>query len=438
MGDIVVPTRRPWPGRLPLYYGWVNLVLAAAAMTATLPGRTFGLGLITGPLTADPALGVNESAFGVMNFWAVTAGAACCLPVGRLIDRFGTRVVLAWVVAGLGAGVLGMSLAGDALTLFVSLFVVRWLGQGALSVVSLAMVGKWFVRRLGIAMGLFSLLLGVGFMTVIPVTGAAVIAAGWRSAWAGVGGVLLGVWLPLGWLGVRSTPEAIGVPADAPADAPGPGGPLDVPVLAAVVSPGFWVMTLGPSFYNLISSAITLFNESLMAERGFTPAAAQTVLIGMAVTGLPTNLLAGWVAGRWPLGRLLAVGMTVLAATLALYPFVGTTAGLCLYAAGLGVSGGIVTVVFFAVYGQAYGRANLGSIQTVAQVVTVLASASGPVLLTWLRDRTGSSVPLFVGSAGVAVLLGAAAWPVRLPGPGGTSPPARIMRTPPNAERPHP
>ena len=29
-----------------LYYGWVNVVVAAAAMSATLPGRPYGLGLI--------------------------------------------------------------------------------------------------------------------------------------------------------------------------------------------------------------------------------------------------------------------------------------------------------------------------------------------------------------------------------------------------------
>ena len=36
-----------------LYYGWIVLLVAAAAMVGTLPGRTQGLGLITEPLLAD-------------------------------------------------------------------------------------------------------------------------------------------------------------------------------------------------------------------------------------------------------------------------------------------------------------------------------------------------------------------------------------------------
>ena len=45
-----------------------------------------------------------------------------------------------------------------------ALVLVRGLGQGALSLVSLAMVGKWFTRRLGVAMGVFTVLLTFGII----------------------------------------------------------------------------------------------------------------------------------------------------------------------------------------------------------------------------------------------------------------------------------
>jgi hypothetical protein len=41
-------------------------------------------------------------------------------------------------------------------------------GQSALSVVSLALVGKWFARRLNYAMAIFSLLVGFGFIAAFP------------------------------------------------------------------------------------------------------------------------------------------------------------------------------------------------------------------------------------------------------------------------------
>ncbi|MBL9212306.1 MAG: hypothetical protein JNL92_17735, partial [Opitutaceae bacterium] len=39
--------------RIPFYYGWVMMTVAAVAMVGTLPGRTQGLGLITESLLRD-------------------------------------------------------------------------------------------------------------------------------------------------------------------------------------------------------------------------------------------------------------------------------------------------------------------------------------------------------------------------------------------------
>lgn len=39
--------------RVPFYYGWIIMVMAALAMVGMLPGRTQGLGLITESLLKD-------------------------------------------------------------------------------------------------------------------------------------------------------------------------------------------------------------------------------------------------------------------------------------------------------------------------------------------------------------------------------------------------
>src|SRR5262245_15663596 len=93
-------TPRSWYARLPFYYGWVHVLLAAVAMSATLPGRTYGLGLIKEQLRGS--LGVGDLEFNVLNFWAVIIGAAVVVPVGWLIDRLGVRTVLVCVALALG------------------------------------------------------------------------------------------------------------------------------------------------------------------------------------------------------------------------------------------------------------------------------------------------------------------------------------------------
>jgi MFS family permease len=410
--EFPLPSRQPWPARLPFYYGWVNVVVAAVAMSATLPGRTYGLGLIKEPLCKD--LGIGELRFDLLNMWAIIIGTTIVLPVGRLIDRFGTRAVVVGVSAALGACVLLMSRASNETELFVTLTLVRGLGQGALSVVAIALVGKWFRKRAGMAMGVFTVLLGVGFTGPILAVGAAVEKYGWRSTWDAVGLSLIGMVL-IGFLFARSTPESIGVQPDDPAeDADAP--TAEVPLLVALRTSAFWAYSLAATMFLLTFSALTLDNASLLQEHGLDAAKANGTVMGVLfLSGLPANFLTGWLARHYSLGRLLAVGVVIMAASLVMFPMVTTLGGAAVYAVLLGASGGVITVAYFAVYGHTYGRAHLGSIQAAVQVLTVLASAVGPVLLSVCREWFSRTEPFFYASAAVSMVLAVAVWVVRPP-----------------------
>src|SRR5262247_3261428 len=86
---------------------WINVLIAALIMVATLPGRTQGLGLITEPLLRD--LQLDRVSYAQINLWATLLGAVVCLPAGRVFDRFGLRIPTALIVALLSLVVWGMS-----------------------------------------------------------------------------------------------------------------------------------------------------------------------------------------------------------------------------------------------------------------------------------------------------------------------------------------
>jgi cyanate permease len=66
-------------------------------------------------------------------------------------------------------------------------------------------------------------------------------------------------------------------------------------------------------------------------------------------------------------------------------------------------------VLFFSVWPRVYGRRQLGRIQGVAQAMTVLASAIGPLLLAVCVDMTGSYGAMFyILAAGVGAVAAAA------------------------------
>jgi MFS family permease len=293
----------------------------------------------------------------------------------------------------------------------------RGFGQSALSVVSLAMIGKWFRRRLTTAMAIYALAMSIGFMAAFPLVGALVQSSGWRIAWAAIGLCLVFGLAPIAWLFDRSTPESIGAEVD------GGGAGQEEPRIAgaqatlgeALRSPAFWVFGLASAVYGLVASGIGLLNESILVERGFTPDIYYQALAVTAITGLLGNFAAGALAGRTSLRTVLVTALLVLAAGLTALAHVTTVAQVMAQAVAMGIAGGFIMVVFFAFWGRAYGRAHLGRIQGAAQALTVVASAVGPLFLAMWSEVTGSYALAFYVLAVVVAVLAIAAAAVTVP-----------------------
>jgi MFS family permease len=191
--------------------------------------------------------------------------------------------------------------------------------------------------------------------------------------------------------------------------------PSDLTLGEALRSAAFWSFALSSSIFGLVYSGIALFNQSILEERGFDASTYLSALVISTMLGLAANFGGGWLATRWPIARLMGLGMAVLAAALLALPHVRTYAHVVAYAVAMGVSGGIVTVAFFSVWGQVFGRSHLGRIQGAAQMMTVFASAIGPLLLARTLEDTGSYNMMFNGLAVIVVALGIFSWSVPLP-----------------------
>ena len=408
------------------YYGWTVALVAAAAMVGTLPARTQGLGIITEHVLVD--FSIDRVTWAEINLWATLVGAGFAIGVGRLLDRIGARVVLTATLFALGIIVALMSGAATVAAMVVLVTLTRGIGQSALSAVSLAVVGQWFARRLAKAMAIYAVVMSVGFMIVFPLVGSTVQAYGWRVAWFGLAALLLVVLTPLAWIVVRRGPEVLGLSIDGEADA---APTVHEPLVGwhwreAVATRAFWVMALGAALFGLVASGIGLFNESILAERGFEAGIYYQSLVVTALMALVGNFGGGWIADRWSMPLLMTLAMAVLALGLAVLPHLMTVPQVMQWAALMGVGSGFVMVLFFGFWASAYGRRHLGQIQGVAQVLTVLASAIGPLLLAVWVERTGSYGSMFTMLAVLVALNGVVALTVRMPTP--TEMPVRLIR----------
>ena len=399
--------------RRSFYYGWVNLIVASLAMVGTLPGRTQGLGLITEPLLKD--LRIDRVDFAQINLWATLIGSLFALGIGRFIDRFGSRIILTIVSISLSAVVLSMTRAHNTFNLALFITLTRGFGQSALSVVSLTIVGQWFVRRISLAMAIYSILLSIGFMIAFPLVGSVVQSQGWRSAWAYIGYGLLFFLAPAAWILVRRAPTSSAENPEMESLKDSAKSESGFTLTKALRTPAFWVFALSSSVYGLLASGIALFNESILVERGFDAATYYRTLVITALTALVGNFIGGWLMEKWKIGYLMATAMILLSGSLLALPHVHTQTHVVIYALVMGLSGGFVIVIFFSFWSRTYGRRHLGKIQGAAQTLTVLASAVGPLSLAKCLEITGSYAAIFYLLSAIVFALGLSALICPLP-----------------------
>jgi MFS family permease len=388
------------------------VVSAACAMAATLPGRTYGISLITARLLDDFA-GLTETRFATINLVAALVGGACCLPAGWLLDRFGARRVLAFVMLALALSVWLMARSQSVPQLAVTLTLTRVFGQSMLSVLSIAMLSKWFARNAGLAMGTYAVLMTMLLATAVSVLEQIVAQSGWRSAWSGAAVTILALTPGVCLLALRPRTTQREQPED---EAPAP--VVGVSFVEAIRTRCFWLFALASALLNLTSSGVTLFLVLIFEARGLPESVYYNAVIISLFAGLFANLLGGWLAKRWSMSWLMAVCMALLSAALLALVFIRSPWQAYLQAAVSGLAGGGVTVLFFSVWVHAFGPARVGRIQGAAQLLCVIGSAVGPVLVAQGRAAADSYAPVLVVLSAVALGLGVLALWTRVPAAG--------------------
>ena len=387
-------------------YGWVMVVVAALAMVATLPGRTHGLGMITERLLADPKLNLTRTGYGHINLWATLLGSLFCLGIGSCIDRFGIRRTLAVVMFALGGVVLTMTQTTSITGLFLTITLTRGFGQSALSVVSIAIVGKWFNRNVSLPMAVYAVLMAGGFIAA-ALLGRNYADLDWRVFWSGIGWSVLGLAVVLTAVARNRNSSS---PASPSYESPKNSQENDFSHGEAMRTPMFWVCSLSISLYSLILAGISLFNESILVDQGFRKEVYyESLALGTGI-GIVAKILAGFLGVYWSVNRLLPLALILLAGSLVWLTQLKTYQDVVGYIALSAVSGGMLTVLFFSAWPDLYGQAHLGKIQGSAQMMTVIASAFGPMIFAQTREMTGSYERLLWVLAACAALTAIIAW----------------------------
>lgn len=351
------------------------------------------------------AFGLSHGEFGRLYMYA-TLGSALCLPfLGRLVDVLQAHQVIALVVPALAGAALLAGFATSLPVLIVGIFLLRLFGQGMMTHMALTATGRWFVAERGRAVSL--VVLGhQGGEASIPLAFAALtMAYGYRVGWLAAAVALLAVALPVAYWCYRE-PR---VPQILTSVTTGDASPVrDWTRREVLRDPLFWVLLTGVLAPAFIGTTIFYHQNYLTTLHHWPPQLFASSLMVLAVTTISCALLTGAAIDRLGATALLPYFLLPLAGACFALAYSGPVATLFLMMVLLGVSYGIASTLFGALWPTLYGVTHLGAIRSVTIAAAVLATAAGPGVTGTLIDR-GISLPLQMVTLGLYCLLAAGA-----------------------------
>src|SRR6266699_2343615 len=203
------------------YYGWVMLITVSFTEMTSWGILYYAFTVFLKPMQAS--LGWSTAQLTGAFSLALLCSAGAAVPIGRWLDRHGTRFLMT-----LGSCVASLLVLAWAVVANLTLFYLIWLGIGvAMAAVlydpAFAMVAHWFRQQRARALTILTFIAGFASVIFVPLAQWLVQVQGWRMALAILALLLATITIPLHVLVLRRRPEDLGLVPDgiaAPASTP--------------------------------------------------------------------------------------------------------------------------------------------------------------------------------------------------------------------------
>jgi MFS family permease len=316
---------------------------------------------------------------------AASAGI-CVLPVGWLVDRVETRLVM--IIGGLAAGgSFLIASQAQGLGALVGAYALLGIGIAAGTVLPASLViANWFSARRGLAMGIANSGSTIGGMVMTLVAGFAIGHWGWRAAYTTIGLPMLLVAVPLVVLAVRSRPA--GGPQTRAARSAVPLEGFEAG--AALRSRSFWMIVVANFCFAFSATGTAIHLIAHLQGAGFTSSAAtltMSLIFGFAAIG---KVSLGLLADRITASRALAIDFAMQSIGVALIFTLGRPTWIPFFVLIYGLSVAAPLALLPLVTAESLGLRRFGLLSGLAGMAQTSGAAIGPLVSGRIFDLTQS------------------------------------------------
>ncbi len=387
-----------------VFHGW--RVVAACFVIAAFSWSLglFGASVYLQAVTTAHGWSVAEVASAITLFFLVSA--AIQRSVGRSIDRWGPRPVLALGTIAMGAGVALIGLATVPWHLYPC-FVLIGIGWSTLSTTGItATVAPWFERHQGRSMTLAIMGASVGAIAGVPALLFALAQLGLTYGLMATGLLAVVVLLPLIGRVLRFRgPADLGIIRDGDMPAGGTSQVQAAPApIAARGRPHVLLWSAAAGFALALTVQIAFITHHVaLAQPLLGTAGAGLLVSATGVTAFVGRMVLAAIVDHVnvrALACIILIGQSAALLAMSIWPNVPVLIGASLvYGYGIGQVTTLGPVVVRREFGAAAFGATYGSAATAIQ----LTSALGPALFGVLRDAYGGYGPGLAVAAALAI-----------------------------------
>ncbi len=351
------------------------------------------------------AFGWNHAQIAQAFSLAAISVAICSPFLGRLLDRFDPRRLIAAMMLAFGLGIASFAWLTPSLhQLYATAIFLGVAGTGTYQLGYARVVAGWFERRLGTALSIVVAGSGFGSLFLPPLVQFSITNLGWRSTFLILAALPLLLGAPLTYFCLPPPPiQHRRTSATDPAAAE-----EGVNWKQALATRSFWLIALGVCCMSLAENSSIVHLAPMLHDRGIQLEDAAFVVSFLGVASIAGRLLLGWLLD-YLRGSLIAAGSLLLAGTGLILLARGHSYRADILAAliaglGMGCEFDLMPYMLKRYFGMQSFSTAYGLIYTVYAV----AGAIAPLIAGHVYDITGSYTRVLVFFSCLTLLAGAA------------------------------
>jgi MFS family permease len=258
-------------------------------------------------------------------------------------------------------------------------------------------VGKWFIKKRGLAIGITSMGISFGTIALTPLAGYIVNVFNWRMGLMALGAITFLIGIIVSQTLMRKThPEAYGLLPDGdktaiPNQIPPQQNAYSVSTLTIFKDSRFWTLAVCQGLAFMVAMSVFVHQVAYATDNGVGKIAAATSLAAISFTGFIGQFFWGWLSDRLKDPKYsFCMGTAFMLMGMVLLINARSVSELYIYALIYGFGYGCLAPVVPIIAAHRFGRHVLGSIYGLLTFFIGAGGSIGPILGGFIYDHFGS------------------------------------------------